>query len=358
LTSIGIQRPKTQLGGLECSPLKSLKSLKRVCSGGLGAFQGGSGWWWGLPTSAALEAPPPMSLVNAGGAGGLARPHPSNRPLRTRSHPTESPLKRPPPPKQSTTASSWTSCCWGSPGPASWPAPPRCPTSSCPSGTRARRGGTPSASTRGTSTACTSCSGGRYRFWVGGGTMGRMGGTGGGCGTSTGCTSFRWAVRVLVGGWAVRGCFGWTVHPSSSGGGIGVGDGSRTTPAPLLSASTPTPWRKSTWHPTTAVPPTLTPKPTHPPAHPPTQPLTNPSPRKRFTAEEARDLIARYLTEHPDPNNENIVGYNNKKVGRVALLVWGVLWGESSGLQQQKRGTGAWGKGSYNNKKVGGGSGG
>ncbi|NXY49468.1 PRP8 factor, partial [Ceuthmochares aereus] len=33
----------------------------------------------------------------------------------------------------------------------------------------------------------------------------------------------------------------------------------------------------------------------------------------RFTADEARDLIQRYLTEHPDPNNENIVGYNNKK---------------------------------------------
>jgi hypothetical protein len=33
----------------------------------------------------------------------------------------------------------------------------------------------------------------------------------------------------------------------------------------------------------------------------------------RFAADEARDLIQRYLTEHPDPNNENIVGYNNKK---------------------------------------------
>eukprot|EP00898_Chlorokybus_atmophyticus_P000280 jgi/Chlat1/1252/Chrsp115S01693 len=33
----------------------------------------------------------------------------------------------------------------------------------------------------------------------------------------------------------------------------------------------------------------------------------------RFTHEEARDLIQRYLTEHPDPNNENIVGYNNRK---------------------------------------------
>ena len=33
----------------------------------------------------------------------------------------------------------------------------------------------------------------------------------------------------------------------------------------------------------------------------------------RFTADEARDLVARYLTEHPDPNNKNVVGYNNKK---------------------------------------------
>ncbi|CAD8150018.1 unnamed protein product [Paramecium pentaurelia] len=33
----------------------------------------------------------------------------------------------------------------------------------------------------------------------------------------------------------------------------------------------------------------------------------------RFTSEEARELIQRYLTENPDPNNENIVGYNNKK---------------------------------------------
>jgi len=34
----------------------------------------------------------------------------------------------------------------------------------------------------------------------------------------------------------------------------------------------------------------------------------------RFSEEESKDLIQRYLTEHPDPNNENIVGYNNKKV--------------------------------------------
>jgi len=33
----------------------------------------------------------------------------------------------------------------------------------------------------------------------------------------------------------------------------------------------------------------------------------------RFNAEESRDLIQRYLSAHPDPNNENLVGYNNKK---------------------------------------------
>lgn len=33
----------------------------------------------------------------------------------------------------------------------------------------------------------------------------------------------------------------------------------------------------------------------------------------RFDAEEARDLVQRYLIENPDPNNENMLGYNNKK---------------------------------------------
>lgn len=33
----------------------------------------------------------------------------------------------------------------------------------------------------------------------------------------------------------------------------------------------------------------------------------------RFAEEESKELIQRYLTENPDPNNENIVGYNNKK---------------------------------------------
>lgn len=32
-----------------------------------------------------------------------------------------------------------------------------------------------------------------------------------------------------------------------------------------------------------------------------------------FDAEEADDIIQRYLTQHPDPNNENVVGYPNKK---------------------------------------------
>ncbi|KAJ2846099.1 hypothetical protein IWW36_004508, partial [Coemansia brasiliensis] len=33
----------------------------------------------------------------------------------------------------------------------------------------------------------------------------------------------------------------------------------------------------------------------------------------RFDADEARDLVQRFLTEMPDPNNENVVGYNNKR---------------------------------------------
>lgn len=33
----------------------------------------------------------------------------------------------------------------------------------------------------------------------------------------------------------------------------------------------------------------------------------------KFTEQESRDLIQRFLTENPDPNNENVVGYNNKK---------------------------------------------
>lgn len=32
-----------------------------------------------------------------------------------------------------------------------------------------------------------------------------------------------------------------------------------------------------------------------------------------FTHDKAKELIQKYLTEHPDPNNEDIVGYNNSK---------------------------------------------
>ncbi|KAK8864279.1 pre-mRNA-processing-splicing factor 8 [Kwoniella newhampshirensis] len=33
----------------------------------------------------------------------------------------------------------------------------------------------------------------------------------------------------------------------------------------------------------------------------------------RFNADESRDLIQRYLSANPDPNNENVIGYNNKR---------------------------------------------
>ncbi|KAF5739082.1 Pre-mRNA-processing-splicing factor 8 [Tripterygium wilfordii] len=52
-----------------------------------------------------------------------------------------------------------------------------------------------------------------------------------------------------------------------------------------------------------------------------------------FTHEEARDLIQHYLTEHPDPNNENMVGYNNKKCwlrdARMSLMKHDVNLGRS-----------------------------
>lgn len=33
----------------------------------------------------------------------------------------------------------------------------------------------------------------------------------------------------------------------------------------------------------------------------------------RFDADDSKELVQRYLTEHPDPNNENVVGYKNKR---------------------------------------------
>ena len=44
----------------------------------------------------------------------------------------------------------------------------------------------------------------------------------------------------------------------------------------------------------------------------------------KFDAEESKELIQRFLAENPDPNNENVVGYNNKKCwprdGRMRLM--------------------------------------
>ena len=33
----------------------------------------------------------------------------------------------------------------------------------------------------------------------------------------------------------------------------------------------------------------------------------------RFSADESRDLIQRYLSANPDPTNNNVIGYNNKR---------------------------------------------
>jgi len=54
----------------------------------------------------------------------------------------------------------------------------------------------------------------------------------------------------------------------------------------------------------------------------------------RFTEDESRDLIQRFLSENPDPNNENIVGYNNKKCwprdGRMRLMKHDVNLGRAT----------------------------
>mmetsp|Transcript_10852 Transcript_10852/g.9769 ORF Transcript_10852/g.9769 Transcript_10852/m.9769 type:complete len:194 (-) Transcript_10852:664-1245(-) len=53
----------------------------------------------------------------------------------------------------------------------------------------------------------------------------------------------------------------------------------------------------------------------------------------KFDANDSKDLIQRYLTEHPDPNNENIVGYNNKKCWprdqRMRLMKHDVILGRT-----------------------------
>merc|ERR1719379_1268378 len=54
----------------------------------------------------------------------------------------------------------------------------------------------------------------------------------------------------------------------------------------------------------------------------------------RLSADECKDLIQRYLTEHPDPNNENMVGYNNRKCwprdSRMRLMKHDVNLGRAS----------------------------
>jgi pre-mRNA-processing factor 8 len=54
----------------------------------------------------------------------------------------------------------------------------------------------------------------------------------------------------------------------------------------------------------------------------------------RFNAEESRDLIQRFLTQHPDPNFENIIGYKNKKCwprdSRMRLMRHDVNLGRAS----------------------------
>ncbi|EKX72952.1 pre-mRNA splicing factor prp8 family member protein [Theileria equi strain WA] len=61
----------------------------------------------------------------------------------------------------------------------------------------------------------------------------------------------------------------------------------------------------------------------------------------KFTNNEARELVQRYLTENPDPNNENVVGYNNKscwpKDCRMRLMKQDVNLGRATFWEIQAR---------------------
>jgi len=61
----------------------------------------------------------------------------------------------------------------------------------------------------------------------------------------------------------------------------------------------------------------------------------------RFDADESKSLIQRYLTEHPDPNNENVVGYNNKKCwprdARMRLMKHDVNLGRATFWEMKNR---------------------
>ncbi|KAK1441956.1 pre-mRNA splicing factor prp8 [Babesia gibsoni] len=61
----------------------------------------------------------------------------------------------------------------------------------------------------------------------------------------------------------------------------------------------------------------------------------------KFSSSETRDLVQRYLTENPDPNNENVVGYNNKscwpKDSRMRLMKHDVNLGRATFWEMQAR---------------------
>ena len=63
----------------------------------------------------------------------------------------------------------------------------------------------------------------------------------------------------------------------------------------------------------------------------------------RFSADDSKDLIQRYLTEHPDPNGENIVGYTraDKRVwprdSRMRLIKHDVNLGRAIFWQMKNR---------------------
>ena len=42
----------------------------------------------------------------------------------------------------------------------------------------------------------------------------------------------------------------------------------------------------------------------------------------KFDASEGKDIIQRYLMDHPDPNNENAVGYRNKVSLKISSLIY------------------------------------
>lgn len=56
----------------------------------------------------------------------------------------------------------------------------------------------------------------------------------------------------------------------------------------------------------------------------------------RFNKEDSKDLIQRFLTENPDPNNENVVGYTNKRLNEKKTA------GGNSWCQKMRKMIGIW----------------